>query len=70
VLVAYLLEDEGFEVLTAMSGGEAPWTLAGHEAIHPLLTDLRMPVISGVQLATEANRLGTGVRVLAMAASA
>ncbi len=43
------LEDEGYNVLTAADGQEA-WALLTREDVDLLITDLRMPKVSGTEL--------------------
>jgi CheY-like chemotaxis protein len=67
-LVARVLTEAGYRVVTAMSGPEALQTLRASGPVHVLLSDLRMPTMSGVQLATEVQLLHPATRVLLMAA--
>jgi CheY-like chemotaxis protein len=67
-MVARLLTDAGFRVLTAMSGWEALERLKGSGTIQVLLTDLRMPLMSGVQLAEQVRDRYPDCRVVVMAA--
>jgi DNA-binding NarL/FixJ family response regulator len=50
VAVAAVLRDEGFEVTTARSGGEA-LTLVAQESPDLIVSDIRMPVMDGYELA-------------------
>lgn len=53
---ASMLESLGYEVITAGSGGEALRILEG-TSVHLLFTDVRMPGMSGVDLARQVQRL-------------
>jgi hypothetical protein len=64
-LVVRMLEPGGYEILTAHSGEEA--LAIGATSTRPidlLLTDLRMPEMSGRQLATEMRKTQFGLRVV------
>ncbi len=54
-LVRIILEDAGFNVLTAGTGQEALGLLCAHH-IDAVLTDLKMPGMSGIDLMREAYR--------------
>jgi CheY-like chemotaxis protein len=66
-VVATMLEGGGLTVLRA-SGGEEALALArrGDAPIDLLLTDIVMPVMSGVELADRLERERPGVRILFM----
>ena len=68
LLVERTLREAGFRVVTAMGGSEAIELLDRGGAVDLLLADLRMPVMSGAQLALEVMQLRPEVRVLIMAA--
>jgi CheY-like chemotaxis protein len=68
LLVERTLREAGFQVLTAMGGWEALEVLDRGGAVDLLLADLRMPVMSGAQLALKVMQLRPEVRVLIMAA--
>jgi len=68
LLVERVLMEAGYQVLTAMGGAEALELLERAAVVDVLLTDLRMPVMSGTQLARKVEQLRPGVRVLIMAA--
>jgi CheY-like chemotaxis protein len=68
LLVERVLIDAGYQVISAMSGPEALELLERGGAVDLLLADLRMPVMSGTQLALKAMQLRPEVRVLIMAA--
>lgn len=46
------LKNEGYETLTALDGKQAMEMLNSHPEIDMLLTDLHMPLISGLELIT------------------
>jgi two-component system, OmpR family, response regulator VicR len=46
------LKNEGYETLTALDGKQAIEMLNTHKEIDMLLTDLHMPLISGLELIT------------------
>ncbi|MDB5408613.1 MAG: histidine kinase/response regulator [Rhodospirillales bacterium] len=64
MLVADILGDAGFRVLTAASGEAALGLLQGDEAIDVLFTDVVMPGLSGMELARRAKRLRPTLRIL------
>jgi two-component system chemotaxis response regulator CheY len=55
-LVQFTLENAGFHVLVAENGKAALECFNG-QTIHLLLTDLHMPVMSGMELITEVRKL-------------
>jgi CheY-like chemotaxis protein len=63
-----VLTEAGYRVLTAMGGAEAIELLGRVGAVDLLLVDLRMPVMSGAQLARRVEQLHPEIRVLVMAA--
>ncbi|HKT59942.1 MAG TPA: response regulator [Gemmatimonadales bacterium] len=68
LLVERVLVEAGFRVLTAMGGEEALELLGQTPLVDLVLVDLRMPVMSGAELALKVEELRPGVRVLLMAA--
>jgi CheY-like chemotaxis protein len=68
LLVERVLTEAGYRVLTAMGGAEAIELLGRVGAVDLLLVDLRMPVMSGAQLARRVEQLHPEIRVLVMAA--
>lgn len=72
-IAALLLESEGCDVLQAESGEEAVELLAAlnhkSELPHSILTDLRMPGLSGTELAQRLRRATPQALLLAMSAS-
>jgi len=67
-LVERVLRDAGFQVLSATGSAAALALLERGGTVDLLLADLRMPVMSGTQLALKAMQLRPEVRVLIMAA--
>ena len=68
LLVERVLLEAGFRVLSATGGTEALGLLERGTAVDLLLVDLRMPTMSGSQLALKVAQLRPEVRVLIMAA--
>jgi CheY-like chemotaxis protein len=65
-----LLESEGYEVLATASGAEALAILGqARRPIDLLVTDFRIPEMSGERLALECLSSGRGVRVLYVSAA-
>jgi two-component system cell cycle sensor histidine kinase/response regulator CckA len=62
-LVAHMLGRQGYTILTAADGYEALRILV-ERPVDLLLTDIRMPGISGVQLAAQAKLIRPHLRVL------
>jgi two-component system cell cycle sensor histidine kinase/response regulator CckA len=67
LVVARMLAEAGFRVYTAMSGPDALQKMPHIGPIHVLLTDLRMPSMNGVELATVIRDIRPEARVLLMA---
>jgi CheY-like chemotaxis protein len=71
--VQMILEDEGFEVVTACNGAEAERELAHMEDPCVLLLDLMMPVMSGWELLEHLKRDGklddNGMHVVVVSAA-
>lgn len=55
-LVEFTLKDAGFQVLSASNGKEALELFDGRN-IHLLLTDLHMPVMTGMELIAEVRKM-------------
>jgi DNA-binding NtrC family response regulator len=68
LLVERVLLDAGFHVLSAPGSAAALALLQREATVDVLLTDLRMPEMSGIQLALKVQQLRPDVRVLLMAA--
>lgn len=69
--VQMILEDEGFEVVTAANGAEAEAELAAMDEPCVMLLDLMMPVMSGWELLEHLARDGKldGLHVVVISAS-
>lgn len=71
-VVQMVLEEEGFQVVTACNGAEAEAELNGGEWPCVMLLDLMMPVMNGWELLEHLRRdgrLADGLRVVVMSAS-
>jgi CheY-like chemotaxis protein len=68
LLVERVLVEAGYRVLTAMGGAEALELLEQAGTVDLLLADLRMPVMSGTQLARKVAQSHPDIRVMIMAA--
>ena len=62
-IAAQMFEILGLAVIEASSGPEALRLLAQHSEISVLFSDVRMPGMSGAELAAEARKLRPGLRV-------
>ena len=63
-ILAETLEDFGYAVLTAASGEEALPVLAGNGGVAMVITDVRMPGMSGLELADEVRRRWPTVKIV------
>ncbi len=63
-VLAETLVGFGYGVVVAASGEEALPVLAGRNDIQMLITDVRMPGMSGFELAARARRLTVGRKVM------
>lgn len=63
-VIAMMLEDIGYEVLTATSGKDALTKLARQPRIDTLVTDINMAGLDGYELADRARRMRKGLRVV------
>jgi CheY-like chemotaxis protein len=63
-VIAETLVGFGYGVLQAASGEEALPVLAEREDIRILITDVRMPGMSGFELAARARRMTVGLKVI------
>ena len=63
-ILAETLEDFGYVVATAASGEEALPALLGDHEIELVITDVRMPGMSGLELAEEIRRQRPEVKVV------
>lgn len=57
-LVEFTLKDAGFNILSAINGKDALNFFDGR-TIHLLLTDLHMPIMSGMELIAEVRKMDT-----------
>ncbi len=74
-LVASTLRTDGYDVDEALDGGDALMSITasripGHDDYDLVLSDVRMPVMTGVELATRLKRMGYTRPVLLMSAFA
>jgi CheY-like chemotaxis protein len=74
-LVASTLRIDGYDVDEALDGGDALMSITasripGHEDYDLVLSDVRMPVMTGVELATRLKRMGYTRPVVLMSAFA
>jgi len=74
-LVAATLRADGYEVDEARDGGHALMSITasripGHAGYDLVLSDVRMPVMTGVELATRLKRMGYETPMLLMSAFA
>ncbi|WP_213948639.1 response regulator [Luteibacter sp. dw_328] len=61
-ITSYMLEREGYEVLTAMNANAALTVLAAHPEVGLVLTDVNMPgEMDGIDLVRELHRRGNPV---------
>jgi CheY-like chemotaxis protein len=63
-VVAEFLEDFGYRVLQADGGTQALGTLHEHPAVQLLITDIRMPEMSGIELADRATERNPRLKVI------
>jgi CheY-like chemotaxis protein len=74
-LVAATLRADGYEVDEALDGSDALMSITashipGHEDYDLVVSDVRMPVMTGVELATRLKRMGYRAPLLLMSAFA
>src|SRR5262249_14008911 len=62
-MLAYALEDDGFEVV-AVSGGAAALEKASHQAFDLAVTDLKMPDMDGVETLTGLKAMHPAMEVI------
>ncbi len=65
-LVAEMLAEMGFDVRQAESASAALSLLQRGVPVSTLITDIRMPVTTGIELASEVRRQFPGVRIVYM----
>jgi DNA-binding NtrC family response regulator len=58
------LVDAGYRVLQAEGGAQALVLLDGHPSLRLMISDIRMPDMSGITLAEEAVRRHSNLRVI------
>jgi CheY-like chemotaxis protein len=63
-ILAETLEDFGYAVVTAASGEEALPVLANDRSVGLVITDVRMPGMSGLELADQIRRQWPKVKVV------
>jgi CheY-like chemotaxis protein len=68
LVVTRLLSEAGYQVFTARSAPEALRVLGTGAPVHVVLSDLRMPQMTGAELATLVEHIRPTTRVLLMAA--
>ena len=64
VIVAEFLEDFGYQVLQADGGAQALDLLAQTPDLRMMITDIRMPDMSGVELAEVATQRQSGLKII------
>jgi len=64
VVVAEFLDDFGYRVLQAKGGAEALERLRQHPDVQMMITDIRMPDMSGIELADIATRQQPDLKVI------
>ena len=74
-LVAATLRSDGYDVDEAIDGGDALLSITtsripGHHDYDLVVSDVRMPIMTGVELATRLKRMGYETPVLLMSAFA
>jgi CheY-like chemotaxis protein len=63
-VVAEFLEDFGYRVVQAGGGSQALSRLRDNPAVRLLITDIRMPEMSGIELADLATERNPGLKVI------
>jgi two-component system, cell cycle response regulator CpdR len=63
-IVADFLADAGYRVLQAADGAQALGLIADDPFLRMMISDIRMPKMSGIELAEEAVRLRPKLRVI------
>ncbi len=64
VIVAEFLEDFGYSVLQASSGAEALELLASAPDLRMMITDIRMPDMTGIELANVATQRHRDLKII------
>lgn len=63
-IVAEFLEDFGYDVVQAHGGHEALDLLAEHADLRMIISDIRMPDMSGIELANAATRRRRNLKII------
>ncbi len=64
IIVAEFLRDFGYQVIQAGGGAEALDLLAHNPALRMIITDIRMPDMSGIELADIATRRQRDLKII------
>jgi CheY-like chemotaxis protein len=64
VIVAEFLEDFGYSVLQASSGAQALELLASAPDLRMMITDIRMPDMTGIELASVATKRHGNLKII------
>ena len=64
MLTTFLLRESGFDVLEAGNGSEALEVLANEPRVDLVLTDVRMPVMDGMELSSRLRSSHPGLPIL------
>jgi two-component system, cell cycle response regulator CpdR len=67
-VTAMMLQDLGYEVITASNAEDALHRLAAEQRIGVLVTDVAMPGMDGIALARAATRMRDDLRVIVVSA--
>ena len=63
-MVAEFLDDFGYQVLQAKGGAEALERLQQHPDVQMMITDIRMPDMSGIELADIATQQRPNLKII------
>jgi CheY-like chemotaxis protein len=66
IIVAEFLQDFGYQVIQASSGAEALDLLGQTSDLRMIITDIRMPDMSGIELADLATQRHRGLKIILM----
>jgi CheY-like chemotaxis protein len=70
-ITSFLLESEGYDVLTAVNATDALLVLVDHPEVALVLTDVNMPgPMDGIDLVRELHRVGNTVRCVVVSGDA
>jgi two-component system, cell cycle response regulator CpdR len=67
-VTAMMLQDLGYEVITASNAEDALHRLAAEQRIEVLITDVAMPGMDGIALARAATRMRDDLKVIVISA--